>query len=258
MHHHELRLVNRYQRSRLTSNPCVQLRAESLRPILNNKLIRPKVGHLKTHPETAQGCWLKVCTLNTINVHATRVSGRAEEEVSGNLIGRDRTPPLRLPEPCACYAEGYAAGKDKAYFEMLASLEGTPHAKGCACQPCQVKRACLQKVMTLMAQKLARDLRTGGGLGPGGPRQPALKRRPFPGKCLSSFWSLWRKHPRHQRQTSAVSRSTWWSRTARRWPPLGSSVSTRDKRQRKETEAQAAGREAPDRESCGRGAFAEG
>ena len=31
-----------------------------------------------------------------------------------------------------------------------------------------------------------------------------------------------------------------------------------DKRRRKETEAQAAGREAPDRESCGRGAFAEG
>ena len=25
-------------------------------------------------------------------------------------------------EPCCCYAEGYAAGKDKAYFEVLASL----------------------------------------------------------------------------------------------------------------------------------------
>ena len=22
------------------------------------------------------------------------------------------------PEPCACFAEGYAQGKDKAYFEM--------------------------------------------------------------------------------------------------------------------------------------------
>ena len=22
------------------------------------------------------------------------------------------------PEPCGCYAEGYAAGKDKAFFEM--------------------------------------------------------------------------------------------------------------------------------------------
>ena len=55
-------------------------------------------------------------------------------------------------EPCGCFAEGYAAGKDKAYFEVLASLEGPPHAEDCACQPCQVKRACLQKVMTLIAR----------------------------------------------------------------------------------------------------------
>ena len=61
-------------------------------------------------------------------------------------------PLCDCPEPCACYAEGYAAGKDKAYFEVLASLEGPPHAEGCTCQPCQVKRACLRKVMTLMAR----------------------------------------------------------------------------------------------------------
>ena len=53
------------------------------------------------------------------------------------------------PEPCACYAEGYAAGKDKAYFEMLASLEGRPTTRGCACQ---VKWACLRKLMTLTAR----------------------------------------------------------------------------------------------------------
>ena len=35
---------------------------------------------------------------------------------------------------------------------MLASLEGPPHAEDCACQPCQMKRACLQKVMTLIAR----------------------------------------------------------------------------------------------------------
>ena len=35
--------------------------------------------------------------------------------------------PCDCPEPCACYAEGYAQGKDKAYFEMLASRkEGRP------------------------------------------------------------------------------------------------------------------------------------
>ena len=37
--------------SPLTS--CVQFCADSLRQILNDKLIRPKVWHLKTHPETA-------------------------------------------------------------------------------------------------------------------------------------------------------------------------------------------------------------
>ena len=57
-------------------------------------------------------------------------------------------PVCDCPEPCGCYA----AGKDKAYFEVLASLEGPPHAGECACQPCQVKRACLRKVMTLMVR----------------------------------------------------------------------------------------------------------
>ena len=64
-------------------------------------------------------------------------------------------PLCDCPEPCGCYAEGYAAGKDKAYFEIIASLEGPPHAEGCACQPCQpcqVKLACLRKVMTLIAR----------------------------------------------------------------------------------------------------------
>ena len=61
-------------------------------------------------------------------------------------------PVSDCPEPCGCYGEGYAAGKDKAYFEAIASLDGPPHAEGCACQPCQVKRARLQKVMTLMAR----------------------------------------------------------------------------------------------------------
>ena len=35
---------------------------------------------------------------------------------------------------------------------MIASLEGPPHAGECACQPCQVKRACIRKVMTFMAR----------------------------------------------------------------------------------------------------------
>ena len=54
-----------------------------------------------------------------------------------------------FPEHSACYAEGYAAGKDRTYVEVLASFEGPPHTADCACQ---VQRACLQKVMTLMAR----------------------------------------------------------------------------------------------------------
>ncbi len=54
-------------------------------------------------------------------------------------------PLCDCPEPCGCYAEEYAACKDKAYFEVLASLEGPPHAEGCGCQPCQVKQACLRR-----------------------------------------------------------------------------------------------------------------
>ena len=35
---------------------------------------------------------------------------------------------------------------------VLASLDGPPHAEDCGCQPCQVKRACLWKVLTLLAR----------------------------------------------------------------------------------------------------------
>ena len=31
-------------------------------------------------------------------------------------------PVCDFPEPCGCYAEGYAAGKDKAYFEIEMAL----------------------------------------------------------------------------------------------------------------------------------------
>ena len=45
------------------------------------------------------------------------------------------TPACNCPEPCPCYAEGYAQGKDKAYFEMN-NFDWTQHAKGCGCQGC--------------------------------------------------------------------------------------------------------------------------
>ena len=39
-------------------------------------------------------------------------------------------------EPCGCYAEGYAAGKDKTFFEMEMALQDDTHAADCGCQPC--------------------------------------------------------------------------------------------------------------------------
>ena len=54
------------------------------------------------------------------------------------MTARER-PLCDCPEPCACYAEGYAAGRDKACVETLASLEGASLCiEGCACQPCMV------------------------------------------------------------------------------------------------------------------------
>ena len=38
-------------------------------------------------------------------------------------------PVCDCTEPCGCYAEGYAAGKDKAYSLVLASLDGPPYAE---------------------------------------------------------------------------------------------------------------------------------
>ena len=61
-------------------------------------------------------------------------------------------PLCDCPEPCGCYAEGYAVGKDKAYFEIEMALQDDTRAAGCGCLPCLVKRACLRKVLTLMAR----------------------------------------------------------------------------------------------------------
>ena len=56
--------------------------------------------------------------------------------------------PLHSDSPCAgpggacgCYGEGYAAGKDKAHFEVRALAEAQPHGRGCDCGPCQTSRA---------------------------------------------------------------------------------------------------------------------
>ena len=43
-------------------------------------------------------------------------------------------------EPCGCYAEGYAQGKAKTYFEVRAVLDAGDHAAGCGCEPCKLLR----------------------------------------------------------------------------------------------------------------------
>ena len=54
------------------------------------------------------------------------------------------------PEACGCYAEGYAQGKDKAYFEM-SNFDWTEHAKGCGCEPCSAYGKVLVKMLDHMA-----------------------------------------------------------------------------------------------------------
>ena len=66
------------------------------------------------------------------------------------MTERER-PLCDCPEPCGCYADGYAAGKDKAFFEMEMALQDDTHAAGCGCQPCKVKRAYLRTAMTLVS-----------------------------------------------------------------------------------------------------------
>ena len=39
------------------------------------------------------------------------------------------------PEACSCYAEGYAAGREKSWFEM-GNFDWTQHSRGCSCEPC--------------------------------------------------------------------------------------------------------------------------
>ena len=56
-------------------------------------------------------------------------------------------PLCDCPEPCGCFAEGYAVGKDKAYFEIEMALQDDTHAASCGCQPCRIKRAVLEKML---------------------------------------------------------------------------------------------------------------
>ena len=59
---------------------------------------------------------------------------------------------------CGCYGEGYAAGKDKAHFEVRALAEGREHGPGCECGPCQTSRA----LIAALVREAAHSGLTGG------------------------------------------------------------------------------------------------
>ena len=61
-------------------------------------------------------------------------------------------PLCDCPEPCACYAEGHAAGKDKAFFEVRMVLQEGNHAVGCGCDPCLVIRAVREEALASVPQ----------------------------------------------------------------------------------------------------------
>ena len=53
-------------------------------------------------------------------------------------------PVCDCPEPCACYAEGYAHGKEKAHFEVRTVLDSN-HADSCGCEPCKTVREVIRR-----------------------------------------------------------------------------------------------------------------
>lgn len=53
-------------------------------------------------------------------------------------------PVCDCPEPCACYAEGYAQGKDKAHFEIRTVLDSN-HTASCGCEPCKTVREIVRR-----------------------------------------------------------------------------------------------------------------
>ena len=61
------------------------------------------------------------------------------------------------PEPSARYAEGYAAGKDKAYFEIEMALQADTHAAGCGCRSCRVKLAALNMALLVSSSPAVMD-----------------------------------------------------------------------------------------------------
>ena len=54
-------------------------------------------------------------------------------------------------EACSCYTEGYAAGREKSWFEM-GNFDWTQHSRGCDCEPCLAFGKVLVRMLDHMAK----------------------------------------------------------------------------------------------------------
>ena len=54
------------------------------------------------------------------------------------------------PDPCACYAEGFAAGRERAHWEVRNAGLGVPDG-GCGCDACMSAARVLEVLLETMA-----------------------------------------------------------------------------------------------------------
>ena len=54
------------------------------------------------------------------------------------------------PDPCACYAEGFAAGRERAHWEVRNAGLGV-HDAGCGCDACMSAARVLEVLLETMA-----------------------------------------------------------------------------------------------------------
>lgn len=67
-----------------------------------------------------------------------------EDSLAEAYMTDSSRPVCGYPEPCACYAEEYAHGKEKAHFEVRTVLDSN-HAASCGCEPCETVREILRR-----------------------------------------------------------------------------------------------------------------
>ena len=77
----------------------------------------------------------------------TSLTNTKDSLAEANMTDTAR-PVCDCPEPCACYAEGYAQGKEKAHFEIRNVIDSN-HADRCGCEPCITVREIARRTLTV-------------------------------------------------------------------------------------------------------------